>query len=440
MEKFKYLYREKMEFLKKWKDSDRRKPLMMFGARQVGKTSLLKQFGKECYKKCCYVSFYNNERMKNLFSNPLDIEKIINGLNAEFEMNITKGDTLIILDEIQECKEAIDSLKTFCEEYNDYHVVCAGSYLGLLFKEGQSFPVGKVNKTTLYSLSFKEFLMALGKNELSMLLDKLDFENISLFKDKFEEYLKYYFFVGGMPEVVVSFAKKKNFVEVREIQEEIIEGYKNDFSKHVSSNVACRILEIWDKIPEELSKENKKFIFGLIKEGARAREYEKALNYLVNSGLCIKINRVKNNNVPLSSYMDYGAFKIYMFDLGILGALSKLRAKSIVDEDTIFVEFKGSLTENYVLLELMKNNSDDVYYWTNDSGISEVEFVTSINDENIPIEVKSGVNVKAKSIKVFNDTYKPKTCIRTSLKDYRVDDYITNIPLYLISNVKEIVK
>ncbi|MCQ2748827.1 MAG: AAA family ATPase [Clostridia bacterium] len=435
-----YLYREKMNFLKKWKESDRRKPLMMFGARQVGKTSLLKQFGKEYYKKCCYVSFYNNDRMKKLFSNPLDIEKIISGLNAECEINITKGDTLIILDEIQECKEAIDSLKTFCEEYNDYHVVCAGSFLGLLFKEGQSFPVGKVNQTTLYPLSFKEFLIALNKKELVDILDNLDYDNISVFEDKFEEYLKYYMFVGGMPEVVASFAKNKNFIEAREIQEEIIAGYKNDFSKHAPATLVPKILEIWSKIPEELSRENKKFVFGLIKKGARAREYEIALDYLVNSGLCVKTSRIKENKVPLSSYIDYSAYKIYMFDIGILGALSKLRAKSIVDEDTIFVEFKGSLTENYVLLELMKNNSEDIYYWTNDNGISEVEFITDINEENIPVEAKAGVNVKSKSLKVFNELYSPKTCVRTSLKGYRVDNYITNIPLYLIGNIKQIVK
>ena len=440
MKNFEYLYREKMEFLKNWKESDRRKPLMMFGARQVGKTSLLKEFGKECYKKCCYVNFYNNDKIKKIFSSPLDIEKILNSLNAEFEMNITKGDTLIILDEIQECKEAIDSLKAFCEDYNDYHVVCAGSYLGLLFKEGQSFPVGKVNQTTLYPLSFKEFLIAMGKVKLSELIDNLDYEIISTLKDKFEEYLKYYLFVGGMPEVVASFSKKKNFIEVREIQEEILAGYKNDFSKYASGLLVDKIIDIWNKIPEELSKENKKFVFGLVKEGARARDYEKALNYLVNSGLCIKTSRIKDNKVPLSSYVDYGAFKIYMFDIGLLGALSKLRSKSIVDEDTIFVEFKGSLAENYVLLELIKNNNDDVYYWTNDNGISEVEFITSINDENIPIEAKAGKNVQSKSLKVFNETYNPKTCIRTSLKGYRVDNYITNIPLYLIGNVKNIVK
>lgn len=439
MKNFKYLYREKMEFLKKWKESDRRKPLMMFGARQVGKTSLLKEFGKEYYKKCCYVNFYNNDTMKKLFSSPLDIEKIINGLNAEFGMNITKGDTLIILDEIQECKEAIDSLKAFCEDYNDYHVVCAGSYLGLLFKEGQSFPVGKVNQTTLYPLSFKEFLIAMDKVKLSELLDNLDYDIISIFKDKFEDYLKYYLFVGGMPEAVLSFAKNKNFVEVREIQEEIITGYKNDFSKHAPQNLVDKVLEIWEKIPEELSKENKKFVFSLIKESARAREYEGALNFLVNYGLCIKTSRVKAVKNPLSSYVDYSSFKIYMFDTGILGALANLKSKSIVDEDTIFVEFKGSLTENYVLLELIKNNSDKVYYWTNDNGISEVEFLTEINDEIIPVEAKAGNNVKAKSLKVYNDTYHPKTSVRTSLKDYKVNDWVTNVPLYLIGQIKNII-
>lgn len=432
------MYRDKMNELKKWKNSTTRKPLIIRGARQVGKTWLMKEFGKQCYKKCAYINFDDNSRMDKLFEEDFDLDKIIQGLKIESNVNIEPENTLIILDEIQETPKALKALKYFYENANQYHIVSAGSLLGVAIHEGTSFPVGKVDFLNLAPLSFFEFLEALGEDNLLQLLKKNDFDMISVFSSKLKELLKLYYYVGGMPEAVNSYAQNKDLKEVRKIQKRLLEAYEQDFSKHAPSNIVPRIRQLWNNIPTQLAKENKKFIYGLVREGARAREYEIALSWLIDCGLVYQINRVTTSKVPLSAYQDFNAFKLYLLDVGLLSAMSGIDAKTLLEGNDVFEEFKGSLTEQYVLCQLKECTDLDVFYWSSDTGISELDFITQIGKDNVPIEVKASENLQAKSLKSFVQKYETKFNVRTSMSDYRNDDWITNIPLYCIANIEKI--
>ena len=432
------MYRDKMNELKKWKNSTTRKPLIIRGARQVGKTWLMKEFGKQCYKKCAYINFDDNSRMDKLFEEDFDLDKIIQGLKIESNVNIEPENTLIILDEIQETPKALKALKYFYENANQYHIVSAGSLLGVAIHEGTSFPVGKVDFLDLAPLSFFEFLEALGEDNLLQLLKKNDFDMISVFSSKLKELLKLYYYVGGMPEAVNSYVQNKDLKEVRKIQKRLLEAYEQDFSKHAPSNIVPRIRQLWNNIPTQLAKENKKFIYGLVRQCARAREYAIALSWLIDCGLVYQINRVTTSKVPLSAYQDFNAFKLYLLDVGLLSAMSGIDAKTLLEENDVFEEFKGSLTEQYVLCQLKECTDLDVFYWSSDTGISELDFITQIGKDNVPIEVKASENLQAKSLKSFVQKYETKFNVRTSMSDYRNDDWITNIPLYCIANIEKI--
>jgi len=426
------LYRKAIEELQKWKNNANRKPLIIRGARQVGKTWLMKEFGRTQYLKVAYINFEGNERMQKLFSGDLDIRRLIRGINLETECSIEPENTLIIFDEVQETPRALTSLKYFQENAPEYHIIAAGSLLGVALHPGTSFPVGKVSFLELYPLSFSEFILAMGMKNYLDLLIKQDWGLIMDFKDRYLELLKQYMYTGGMPEVVAAFAKNVDFSEVREIQRQVLIAYEQDFSKHAPNNVVPRIRMLWSSIPSQLSKENKKFVYGLIRKGARAREYELAMMWLSDSGLIHRINRVTKPGMPLKAYEDTGAFKLYMLDTGLLAALSGLKAKTLLDGNKIFNEFKGALTEQYVLQQLICEKDLPLFYWSAVSGTSEIDFIIQVNEMIVPVEVKASENLRAKSMKVYRKKYNPEISIRTSMSDYRKEDWLVNLPLYAL--------
>lgn len=421
-----------MQQLIDWTNKSNRKPLILKGARQVGKTWLMKEFGKTQFSKVAYVTFYNNQRMKRVFDDDYDIERIIMNINIETKVEVTPGDTLIIFDEIQEAPRAIESLKYFCENAPEYAVVAAGSLLGVAIHQGVSFPVGKVDTLELHPMSFREFLEAMGETALADLLSKKDFRLINDFSDKYIFWLKNYYYVGGMPEAVSFFSEHKDYVEVRNIQNNLLSQYEDDFGKHAGNSDLARIRMVWNSIPMQLAKENKKFFFGQIKTGARMKDYEIAIEWLLDCGLIKKVNRVSKPAVPLKAYLDFSAFKLFLVDVGLLGAMSELDAASILEGNDIFVEFKGALTEQYVLQELVSETSFTPYYYTSDSTKYEIDFLIQRNKDIVPVEVKAETNLRAQSLKAYHQKFAPSCAIRTSMANYRVDDWLTNIPLYAI--------
>lgn len=428
------MYRRLIEQLKEWKENKNRKPMIVRGARQVGKTWIMKEFGRTCYEKCAYISMDENEVMENVFRDAFDIPRIIMALEIAVGFQIEPGNTLIVFDEIQEIPRALKALKYFCENAPEYHVIAAGSLLGVALHEGTSFPVGKVEFCDLYPMDYWEFLKACREEGLVDLLDKRDYRLITSFKNKYIDYLKYYYYVGGMPEAVSAFSEQGDLKEVRVIQKRLLAAYENDFSKHAPREIVTRIRMLWNSIPAQLSKENKKFIYGLIREGARAREYEVAVTWLLDCGLVYKINRVKKPNYPLRAYQDFKAFKLYVLDIGLLGAMSGLNARIILEKNQLFEEFKGALTEQYVMQQLIVNPENDLFYWSSDKGTAEVDFILQNEKGVIPIEVKAEENLQAKSLRVFCDKYHPDIAVRTSMSDYREQEWMVNIPLYLIGN------
>jgi hypothetical protein len=421
-----------MEKLVEWKNKKNRKPLILKGARQVGKTWLMKEFGKRSFKAVAYVNLDNNEHMKDVFDADYDIDRILMAVNIETGVRIIPEETLIIFDEVQENPKAIASLKYFCENSPEYAIIAAGSLLGVAIHSGVSFPVGKVDTLELNPLSFREFLLAVGEDGLVQLIDQKDWSMIKVFKDKYIDWLKKYYYIGGMPEVVASFVENKDFTQVRYIQNSIIEMYENDFSKHTSNNQLPRIRMVWNSIPMQLAKENKKFFFGQIKEGARAKDFEIAIEWLQDCGLIKKVYNVSKPAMPLKAYMEFSAFKIYLLDVGLLSALSELDARSILQGNDVFVEFKGALTEQYVLQELIAETNYTPYYYSESNSRLEIDFVIQKEGNIVPIEVKAEENLKAKSLKSYYDKYNPKFVVRTSMSDYREQDWMTNVPLYCI--------
>lgn len=429
------MYRSAIERLFKWKQSKNRKPLIIEGARQVGKTWLMREFGRQAYAETIYINFDSNSRMSDLFASDLDTSRLIMGLELYVGHKIDPDNSLLIFDEVQEVPRALASLKYFYENAPQYHIVCAGSLLGIALHHGTSFPVGKVDFLKLYPLSFKEFLMATGNEQFAELIDSQDFEMMKSFKQTYIDALKHYYFVGGMPEVVRCFSENKDFNEVRDIQKRILEAYEQDFSKHAPNEIVPRIRMIWNSIPSQLAKENKKFIYGLVREGARAKDYETAIMWLSDCGLIHKINRVSTAGVPLRAYEDLRAFKLFAVDVGLLGCMAGLRQKTLLDGDDAFVEFKGGLTEQYVCQQLKTAENLDIYYYTNDRGSCEVDFVVDTGDGIIPIEVKAEVNLKAKSLKAYWEKFSPRQSVRTSMADFKREDWLVNLPLYAVDQV-----
>lgn len=429
------MIRYAMQELMEWKEKKERKPLIIRGARQVGKTWLMKEFGRRFFENTAYVNFDNNQRMKEVFDGDYDIERILMAINIETKQKILPEKTLLIFDEIQEAPRAIASLKYFQENAPEYAIVAAGSLLGVAIHDGISFPVGKVDLMDLYPLNYREFLEAMGETELAQLLEKQDYSMISLFKEKYIDWLKRYYYIGGMPEAVAYFAENKDFAGVRKIQNTIIALYENDFGKHTSENELARIRMVWNSIPMQLAKENKKFFFGQIKEGARAKDFELAIEWLLDCGLIKKVYKVNKPAVPLKAYIEFSAFKLFLLDVGLLGALSELDAGSILDGSDMFVEFKGALTEQYVCQQLVSDTKYTPYYFTTEKSTYEVDFMVQKNSYIVPIEVKAEENLQAKSLKVFCEKYKPQYAVRTSMSDYREQEWMTNLPLYAISNL-----
>lgn len=434
------MYRTAMEKLLSWKDDPKRKPLIIYGARQVGKTWLMKEFGNQAYQDTVYVNFDSNPVAAGLFDANLNPDRLITGLEIYAGRKIDPDKTLIIFDEVQEAPRALTSLKYFCEEAPEYQIVCAESLFGIALHEGTSFPVGKVDFLRLWPLTFREFLMAEGMERFVELLDRQDFNMISTFKQTFIEALQQYYFVGGMPEAVQSYVDRKDFSEVRRIQDRILEAYEQDFSKHAPNSVVPKIRNVWNSMPSQLSKENKKFVYGLIREGARAKEYETAIMWLQDCGLVHRIRRVSSGRTPLIAYEDPKAFKLFLLDVGLLGCMAGLSQKALLEGSEFFVEFKGALTEQYVCQEMTAMEVSDVHYYTNDRGSGEVDFVLDVGGSSIPVEAKAGTNLKAKSLMVYREKFSPELSIRTSLADYKAEEGLIDLPLYALCKLPKILE
>ena len=430
------MYREAIVSLQRWKEDKYRKPLIVRGARQVGKTWLLKEFGRTSYAKIVYVNFEETPALQNVFSTDFSIERIITVLQIHAQTTISAEDTLIVFDEIQSAERGVTSLKYFCENAPEYHIIAAGSLLGMGLHGGVSFPVGKVDFLDLRPLSFHEFLLSINESGLADALRARKWDVIALFSEKLINYLRYYIYIGGMPEVVNAFAETGDWQLVRHIQNRILHSYEADFSKHAPNETVPRIRMVWQSIPSQLAKENKKFIYGVLKEGARSKDFELAIQWLVDCGLLLKSHRVSKPGIPLAAYQDLSAFKLFLLDVGLLGAMAGLNVTTILEGSGIYTEFKGALTEQYVMQELRLTPDRYIGYWTNERNTSEVDFV--IQDEGIiiPIEVKSANNLKARSFQIFYEKYKPSMAIRTSLAGYREESWMTNVPLYAIRGVE----
>lgn len=420
--------------LLKWKESHSRKPLVLEGARQVGKTWLLKEFGRKYFKDVCYINFEQGDVLGEVFAGDLSPQRIIEQLSIYNGKLIEPEQTLIIFDEVQEMPRALTSLKYFCEEAPEYAICCAGSLLGIALHEGTSFPVGKTDFLHLYPLSFKEFLIA---NEEKMLVDYIDKgnRNLGAFENRLTDYLKKYMIIGGMPAVVMEWLDSKDFNKVNRIQQELIAAYQKDFSKHAPNSMVEKIRYIWNSIPSQLAKENKKFVYGLVREGARAREYEDAIMWLCDAGEIIRTHNVSKPDIPISAYADLKSFKVFLLDVGLLRAMSRVSPKVILEGSRIFEEFKGALTEQYVCQEL-QNYSDTLetnYYWSS-SATAEVDFLVSDGWDVYPLEVKAGVTMNAKSLKLYREKFSPKWALRTSLLAYEKNEAskTINIPLYML--------
>ena len=427
-----------MQSLIKWKDKDSRKPIIIRGARQVGKTWLMKEFGKNEYQQTAYVNFESSKLLKTLFVDNFDIQRIILALQIESGIQINADNTLIIFDEIQEAEGAITSLKYFYENAPQYHIIAAGSLLGVALHQKTSFPVGKVEFLELYPLNFLEFLLAMGQKPLLELLNNTDWPLIKSFKEKYIHYLRQYYYIGGMPEAVLSFRNKNNFKKVRDIQKQILSAYEQDFSKHAPNEIVPRIRMLWNAIPAQLAKENKKFIYKVVKPGARAKDYELALSWLIDCGLVHKVTRASKPGIPINAYADNNAFKLFVVDIGLLAAMGDIDVKTLIDGNLIFEEFKGAMAEQFVLQQLIALADIAIYYWSAERSASEIDFLLQVSGSVVPVEVKAEENLQAKSLKAFCQKYSPSLAIRTSMSDYRKESWLTNIPLYAIGKLNEI--
>lgn len=417
--------------LKKWKESPTRKPLILQGARQVGKTYILKEFGAREYSEVVYINCDDNNDMQNMFAD-YDIDRIIRSLSAISGVSIKPSTTLLILDEIQEVERGLASLKYFCEKAPEYHVAVAGSLLGITLHEGTSFPVGKVDMLYMYPMDFEEFLLAMGKEQLVELLRNNSWAALTPLRGMLTELLRQYYFVGGMPEAVKAYVERGDVWEVRSIHSKIIDAYRNDMSKHAPKQQVQRINMVWNSIPSQLARDNKKFIYGALRKGARANDFEIAIQWLVDSGLVHKVHRISKPVVPLKFYEDMASFKLFLLDCGLLGALSETPPEQILIGDNVFEEYKGAFTENYVLQQLKSLPRTFVYYYSNDNSTLEIDFVVQHEAHVIPIEVKAEENLRAKSLRQFVTDNAGLHGVRFSMSDYREQDWLTNVPLWAV--------
>lgn len=417
--------------LKKWKESPTRKPLILQGARQVGKTYILKEFGAREYSEVVYINCDDNNDMQNMFVD-YDVDRIIRSMSAISGVSIKPSTTLLILDEIQEVERGLASLKYFCEKAPEYHVAVAGSLLGITLHEGTSFPVGKVDMLYMYPMDFEEFLLAMGKEQLVELLRNNSWAALTPLRGMLTELLRQYYFVGGMPEAVKTYVERGDIWEVRSIHSKIIDAYRSDMSKHVPKQQVQRINMVWNSIPSQLARDNKKFIYGALRKGARANDFEIAIQWLVDSGLVHKVHRISKPVVPLKFYEDMASFKLFLLDCGLLGALSETPPEQILIGDNVFEEYKGAFTENYVLQQLKSLPRTFVYYYSNDNSTLEIDFVVQHEAHVIPIEVKAEENLRAKSLRQFVTDNAGLHGVRFSMSDYREQDWLTNVPLWAV--------
>ena len=425
--------RDLYKSLVNWKNSSHRKPLILQGARQVGKTWLMKEFGKNEFEQVVYLNFESSERLKSLFVSDFDIKRILSVVEIEVNQKIQPDKTLLIFDEIQEAGKGLTALKYFCEQAPEYFIVAAGSLLGVSMQKNTSFPVGKVDFLRMYPMSFFEFLENTGQNLLKAQLEAQNWPVIEPFHDKLVGLLRLYYFIGGMPEAVSSYIERGDLREVRALQDKILMGYENDFAKYAPIEIVPKIRLVWNTLIGQLAKENRKFIYGQIKKGARAKDFETAINWLSDAGLVLKVGRVEKPTLPLNAYADMDVFKLFLLDIGLLNALARLDPKILLEKNNILTEFKGALTEQFVAQQL--KISHDLYYWTASNATAEIDFLIQSRNDIIPMEVKAEENLKSKSLKVFTEKYKPNTAIRTSMSPFRVQDWMTNLPLYGISTI-----
>ena len=413
-----------------WKNQKLHKPLILNGVRQCGKTYILKEFGKREFESLVYVSCDRNENLKAIYAGGFDTSRIIQGLSALTGVDIIPGKTLIFLDEVQAFPQALEALKYFCEDAPEYHIVVAGSLLGVALHTGVSFPVGKVQTMRLFPMDFEEFLMAMGENQLLKLMHSKDYELMNAFHEKLKDYLRQYYYVGGMPEVVKSYVENRLLNQVRTIQNEILSNYASDFSKHAPTQEVPRIDMVWQSILGQLSKENKKFVYGVLKKGGRAKEFELAIQWLVDAGLVYKITKVTKPELPLKFYEDLSAFKLYLCDCGLMGAMADTSAKDVLLGDNVFTEYKGAFTEQYVLQQLLASGIDHIYYYSSDTSRMEMDFLIQRDGALLPIEVKGGTSIKATSLHNYLMEHSAISAIRYSMLPYRKQENITNMPLY----------
>ena len=419
--------------LKEWKNSPNRKPLIIQGARQVGKTWLMKTFGKTDFEQVIYLNFESSERLKNLFVADFNIQRILSVIEIETNQKIDVANCLLIFDEVQEAEKGLTALKYFYEQAPQYYIIAAGSLLGVSLQKNNSFPVGKVDFLQLYPLSFIEFLQNTGEALLANELVNKNWEVVSTFHEKLVEKLRLYYFIGGMPEAVVSYIENNDLKMVRTIQQKIIIGYENDFAKHAPNEIVPKIRMVWQSLISQLAKENRKFIYGQIKKGSRAKDFETAINWLVDAGLVLKVNRIETPMLPLNAYADFDSFKLFLLDVGLLNAIGNIDQKILLEKNNILTQFKGALTEQYVCQQLKIKTA--LFYWSVANSLAEIDFLIQSKNEIIPIEVKAEENVKSKSLKVYVEKFSPKIAVRTSMNAYREESWLVNVPLYAIGNV-----
>jgi predicted AAA+ superfamily ATPase len=418
-----------------WKQDTRRKPLILRGARQTGKTWLMKEFARLAYNNFVYLNFEEHQLIKDLFVKDFDISRILMAIYTFTGIKPEPGKTLIIFDEIQEAERGLTALKYFCENAPEYHVMTAGSLLGIALHPNTSFPVGKVDFLDVHPLTFIEFLEAMGEDRLVSLMQQQEWEVVILFKTKYIDLLKLYYYVGGLPEAVAVFSENRDFDEVRKIQRKILFAYEQDFSKHAPFDIVPRIRMVWNAIPSQLAKENRKFVYGLLKQGARAKEFELAIAWLMDCGLLHKVNRVSKPALPLKVYEDFTMFKLFMVDVGLLTAMTALDVKVLLEGNRIFEEFKGALTEQYVLQQLITDNNLMVNYWSSERSDAEIDLLLQYRDRIVPVEVKAAENLHAKSLRFFVQKYRPAVAVRTSMSDFRKEEWLANLPLYAVGGL-----
>lgn len=426
------MYRNIISQLKEWKNKEHRKPLVLAGARQVGKTFMLTEFGKQEFENVAYINCDDNNMAKDLFLQDYDMQRIILAIGAITQQTIIPGKTLIVLDEIQELRRGLATLKYFCEKAPEYHVAVAGSLLGIAMHQGESFPVGKVDVLNIYPMTYDEFLLAKGKQQMVDILKSKDWNTIKLIRSEYIKLLREYYFVGGMPEAVKTFVETNDSVEVRKIQKNILFTYQKDISKHVPTREANRINMVWQSMPSQLVKENKKFIYGVAKPGARAKDFETAIQWLLDAGLVYKAERVNEPKMPLKFYVDISSFKLFLLDCGLLGAMSETPADKLLVAENGMEESKGAFTENFVMSQLVATRDTSVFYYSNDAKL-EIDFLIQHDSDIVPIEAKAEENLRSKSLSTFVEQHSGLHGIRFSMSDYREQSWMTNVPLYAVS-------